>query len=266
MNTKSVLLAVGVVVIATTLYFFNKSSKTVDSSQQNVEVEEDAPPAAQADFVAPPETVAQGTAVSPEGVTENREKNNTTAIDAMDSEVTPLTMQKFSQHLQFMTKCLGMESRITPPQQAEPTIENIMDQLRPNLGESQAQVHDWTQTEIVGKDGVRRRVRVDYDYSDETAEPARRLSMYQMNAYGMPEIVQLTPDQMDNPNEAYIHSLIEGNKVVVEESAARVYFANGEEMIFSIRNGNINGLSVTKGLRSFNCQNLDEDRSACSCP
>lgn len=266
MNNKSILLAVGVVVIAAALYFFNKSSKVDAPPEQTSEVEEEVPLAAQADFVAPPEPVSNGATVSPDVSTETTDKNKIATTYEMDSEVTPLTMQKFSEHLQFMTKCLGIESRIVPPQQAEPTIENIMDQLRPNLGESQAQVHDWTQTEIVGKDGVRRRVRVDYDYADETAEPARRLSMYQMNSYGMPEIVQLTPDQMDNPNEAYIHSLIEGNKVVVEESAARVYFANGEEMIFSIRNGNINGLSVSKGLRSFNCQNMDEDRSACSCP
>lgn len=263
MSNRSVLLIVGVVAVAATLYFFKASESDKPANTDNEIYQDEPAPAAQADFSAP---AVVDTEVSEDVSVAHPNEKPAVLSGGLDSTVTELTMQKFSQHMQFMSKCLGMDSRQAPTQKSEPTIESLMDQLRPAMGESQAQVHDWTQTEIVGKDGVRRRVRVDYDYSDETSEPARRLSMYRINQYGMPEIVVLTPDQMDNPNEAYVHSLIEGNRVMAEESAARVYFANGEELVFSIRNGNLNGISVTRGFNSFNCQNLDEDRSACSCP
>lgn len=184
---------------------------------------------------------------------------------SVGSELPEVIKKRVSAQINYMNKCLGLNGARGAGASAEPTMDALMDQLRPSMGDSVNKVEDWTQTEIVDTDGVRTRVRVDYDYAGEGAEPMRRLSVYKINAYGMPEIVSLTPDQADNPNEAYVNSLVEGKKVTGEESSARLYFSNGEEVIFSMRNGYINTLNVTRGVRSFNCQNLDEERSDCLC-
>ena len=127
------------------------------------------------------------------------------------------------------------------------------------------QMEDYAQSEFIDRDSTRKRVRVDYDYV-EGANYTRRLSIYQINAYGAPEIVDLTADQANNPNQAYIDSLTEGTQVIGEERGARVYFQQGEEVVFSMKNGILQNLSVNRGERSFNCFSLGEENSNCSCP
>lgn len=183
----------------------------------------------------------------------------------LGTELPEVIKKRVSAQINYMNKCLGLNGAGVGGNGVEPTVETMMDQLRPSLGEAVNQIEDWSQTEIVDTDGVRTRVRVDYDYVGEGGEPMRRLSVYKINAYGMPEIISLTPDQADNPNEAYVRSLVDGKRVIGEENSKRVYFDNGEEVILSMRNGYINSLNVTRGVRSFNCQNLDEERSDCLC-
>ena len=140
-----------------------------------------------------------------------------------------------------------------------------MTQLRGSVGEPVVQLEDWSQFDLVDKTGVKKRVRVDYDYPDG-ATPNRRLSTYTLNTYGSYEIDNLTNDQSDNPNESYIESLKEGQRLQVEEKSSRVYFSQGEELIVASRNGRLNSLSITRGQYSYNCFNLSEENSACTCP
>jgi hypothetical protein len=127
------------------------------------------------------------------------------------------------------------------------------------------QMDDWSQTEILDQDSKRKRVRVDYDYVDN-ANPTKRLSMYQINSYGMPEIMNLTAEEVNDPNQSYIDSLIEGNKVMSDEKGVRAYFAEGEELIYTVRNGQLQNISINHADKSFNCFNLDDEKSSCSCP
>jgi hypothetical protein len=149
--------------------------------------------------------------------------------------------------------------------QAEPTPDNLLAMLRPTLGESVVQIDDWSQFDITDKSGTKKRIRVDYDYPDGVT-PNRRLSSYTLNSYGALEIDNLTSDQTDNPNEAYIESLKEGAQVLTEERAARVYFAQGEEVAFAIKNGKLDSFNISRSEYSINCSGLSEENSRCSCP
>ncbi len=180
-------------------------------------------------------------------------------------QTSELVLKQFASHLKTMTKCLGLTGPQTINEKAEPSLENLTANLRASLGDVVVQMDDWSQTEILDQASVRKRVRVDYDYPDG-ATPSRRLSMYQINSYGMPEIMNLTEDEVNNPNEAYISSLTEGYKVLAEEKGARAYYSDGEELIFSVRNGQLQSVSINKGDRSFNCFNLDQENSSCTCP
>lgn len=195
--------------------------------------------------------------------------DSTNKVVSHDVEATKVmsenVLRQFANQLRDMNKCLGLNNN-SSGDAVEPKIDNLLQNMRASLGDSVLQAEDYMQTEIVdARDGSRKRVRVDYDYSDGN-NYSRRLSIYQINAYGAPEIVELTADQSNNPNQAYVESLIEGNKVMAEERGARVYFPQGEEVVFSMKDGILQNLSVNRDQRSFNCFNLGEENSNCSCP
>lgn len=172
--------------------------------------------------------------------------------------------RNFAEHMLEVAKCLHLSSVNVGPM-AEPTPDNLMGMLRPALGESVVQIDDWSQFDITDKSGTKKRIRVDYDYPDGVT-PNRRLSSYTLNSYGALEIDNLTSDQTDNPNEAYIESLKEGAQVMTEERAARVYFAQGEEVAFSIKNGKLDSFNISRSEYSINCSGLSDENSKCSCP
>ena len=185
-------------------------------------------------------------------------------VGAEKRQISEVVQKKFSIHLKSLAKCLKL-AEPSVSEKTEPTSELLLANLRTSFGDMVVQMDDWSQTEFLDQGAVKKRVRVDYDYPDGT-NPTRRLSMYQINSYGMPEIMNLTADEVNNPNEAYVTSLYEGRKVVTEENGARVYFPDGEELIFSVRNGLLQSVSLNKGDHSFNCFNLDEENSSCTCP
>jgi hypothetical protein len=175
-----------------------------------------------------------------------------------------IVLRQFSLHMKDMAKCLGLAGVQNVNEKTEPLVGNLMAQLKPALGEVVFKTDDWSQTEFMDQ-GIKKKVRVDYDYPDGVT-PIRRLSMYQINSYDRPEIISLSADASDNPNEAYIASLSEGHDILNVETGTRAYFGDGEELIFSQRNGQIQSLSINRGESSFNCFNLDQEGSSCSCP
>lgn len=255
MNTKY-LVAIGATIFVMAL-LFSKDKKETLSADTTDEVEE-----MSAIGVKPKlPTIANATAVA--------SVDKTPAINLPEAEempVNPKVAELFAAHLKFMKVCLGVSSASPlSSDKIAPSADNLFNELRSALGDVVVQMDDWSQTEISDANSVRKRVRVDYDYIDG-ATPNRRLSMYQINSYGMPEIMSLSHDEVNNPNQAYVDSLIEGNKVVNDEKGARAYFAEGEEVIYSIRNGQIQSLSINRADKSFNCFNLDEEKSTCTCP
>lgn len=252
MNSKYLL-----AILATTflmVFFFTKDKKNkikntnLSDTTEYAERKTARPTVATPSLLASSDTKIQAAS---EPITENRQASES-------------VQKNFSFHLKSMGKCLKLiEQNVA--EKSEPTTDNLMANLRSSFGDMVVQMDDWSQTEFLDQGAVRKRVRVDYDYPDGT-NPTRRLSMYQINSYGMPEIVNLTADEVNNPNEAYVSSLFEGHKIVTEEKGARAYFSDGAELIFSVRNGQLQSVSINMGDRSFNCFNLDEENSSCTCP
>lgn len=248
-----------IAIVATILLMAFLFSKDKNEKQNQNESEEEIYSAPLNNIKSSP-LAAQSSAVSSD------EKSASSAVAATENrQMSELISTQFSLHLKSMAKCLGLTGVQVYGEKTEPTIENLTSNLRLSLGDVVVQMDDWVQTEIIEQSSTKKRVRVDYDYPDG-ATPSRRLSMYQINSYGMPEIMSLTADEMNNPNEAYISSLIEGHEIVTEEKGARAYFPDGEELIFSVKNGHLQSLSVNKGERSFNCFDLDKENSSCTCP
>ncbi len=172
---------------------------------------------------------------------------------------------KFSETVSQMGKCLSLSSMPAPAAKVDPVPDNLVGSIRSSLGEAVVQMEDWSQSEVVEKNGTVKRIRVDFDYPDG-ATPMRRLSMFTINSYGASELMELTDAESNNPNEAYVQSLTEGLQVSVDERAGRVYFSQGEELVFTTKNGKLQNFSVTRGNKNFSCSEMDSEASRCICP
>lgn len=258
MDENKYYLAIGATILVMAFIFFKdkKHTSRKASVHENSEIEMSAEGNTQSQ--AP---VKLGQPSQAYGGTANPE--TTTPVAAANPQQEQV-MLRFSENLQTMAKCLELnKSTLQADGKLEPTPQNLLNQLRNALGDVVVEMDDWSQTEIV-EDGSKKRVRIDYEYPDG-ANPVKRLSIYKINQYGMPEIVNLRNEEMNDPNESYIQSLIEGRQILTEEKGRRGYFTDGEEVIYSQKNGQLANVSVTRGIRNFSCYNLSDLGSNCVC-
>jgi|GEM_PF-6839496 len=257
MNTKYII-AIFATVLVMCFLFFKDKKESIQQAEEN-EIEDAS--AAEAKIAA--KTAYQAVTVAKPAVGIGASVAPVVAAPEVP-QVSDKVMQQFSVHLKMMTKCLDFPAEQGINDKTVPSLENLQAILRATLGEVVVQMDDWTQTEFVDLGGVRKRVRVDYDYP-EGAIPVRRLSMYQVNSYNMPEIISLSADEANNPNVAYIASLTEGQNLTYTENGARAYFTEGEELVLASKNGLLQSFSINKADRAFNCFNLADEGSTCNC-
>ena len=186
-------------------------------------------------------------------------------LNQQDAAVQEALAVKFSESLSQMSKCLGLSNMAVPAAKVAPVADNLVGSIRSSLGDAVVQMEDWSQTEVIEKNGTTKRIRVDYDYPDGV-NPVRRLSMFTINSYGAPELQDLSDEEANNPNEAYVQSLTEGLKVNADERAGRVYFSQGEELVFTMKNGKLQNFSFTRGNKNFSCSDFADEASRCICP
>lgn len=257
MNNKSIFV-IGALIIVVALFLFKDNKprkKTVDEEAEYSETEE--PEAKQST------EVQNNTAAT--AILSSSDKTALTTQTQPTSQLSEAILKKYAQHLANMERCLQLQTQNFAQGTFQPSADQLISGLRPNLGDTVVQLEDWSQFDVVDKSGVKKRIRVDVDYPDG-ATPNRRLSTYTVNAYGGLEIDNLTNDQSDNPNLSYIESLRDGMQTLTEEKAARVYFAQGEELLYTVKNGQIESFSLSKADKAYNCSNLTSENSICTCP
>jgi hypothetical protein len=254
MKTRHIVLVV-LILVMMGVYYYKDRSQTVDSVDADSSEETQV-----ANPYRPSPSQAQNEMASTD--------LTTAVLPIQNPENQPISeavQKRFAVHMVNLEKCLRLSSASATLPVLQPTSDQLMAQLRGSLGEPVVQLEDWTQFDVIDKVGVKKRIRVDYDYPDG-ATPNRRLSSYTLNSYGSYEIDNLTNDQSDNPNEAYVESLKEGQRLTQEEKSSRFYFSQGEELIVSLKNGRLTSMSVTRGEYAYNCNNLSEETSVCTCP
>ena len=260
MNSRYVL-AIGATIIVMALLFFKDNKQQAISTQADSQSFDEKTDTGKSINSVP--VSEQSAAVLPSGDASSSYADNRSyeEIDAVNQEIA----HRLSIHIKAMGQCLGLKQLQNVEDKIEPKSDSLIEKLKSSVGDVVVSMDDWTQSEIIDEDGSKKRIRVDYDYPDGT-NPSRRLSIYVMNSYGSPEIVNLTVDQADNPNEAYIQSLTENKKIISDEKGFRAYFSNGEELVLTTKNGKLQSLSMSRFDKTFNCFNLDVESSNCVCP
>jgi hypothetical protein len=256
MSNKSIIF-LGALIVVTALFILNKSKSKKSSVQDEAEYSEEADVVSQ-----PPKTL---TAVSGDTTTALMSSSDaTTAKTNPASSVSPAQMHRFMFHIEQMEKCLRLPKGSVAGL-SSPGATEMIEALKPQLGEVVVNLEDWQQFDYVDKSGTKKRVRVDFEYPDG-ATPNRRLSMFTVNEYGALQIDNLTNDQADNPNVAYIESLKEEGQLTADEKSVRVYFNQGEELVYTTKNGMIDSFSMSRADRAYNCVNMLTENSMCTCP
>lgn len=244
----------GVIIAVMALYFFNKSklqkvvSDIDDETIEDVIIGED-----QSEPINNIIVSETGTVSAP--ITEVK------VINQLSDEV----LRRFGLSLAEIQKCLVLPEKLNLGNLVNPSVESLLSVVRPQFGEVIVHLDDWEQFDFLDKSNLKKRVRVDIDYPDGI-NPTRRLSMYTVNSYGSLEIDNLTNDQADNPNISYIESLKEGVQLLNEEKSSRMYFHQGEELAYTLKNGVLDTFSINRADRAINCSNMSNENSRCSCP
>jgi hypothetical protein len=170
----------------------------------------------------------------------------------------------FVTHLTELSRCLDVKVTLGTDQM-RPSLGNLFESVEISLGQTVVEMEDWTQTDVRQASGELQRIRVESEYSTGSASPTKRLQLFALDERGYPQMQSLDSDKTTNPNPAYLDSLKQGAKVLLDERAGRAYFQEGEELVYVERNGLIESVSLTKGERSFNCTGLDRNQSSCQC-
>lgn len=170
---------------------------------------------------------------------------------------------KFTKALHDLSSCLAMKSE--PLDGAEPRLENWLSAIRGEMGDPVLQTEDWSSAEIETPEGEHRSIRVEMDYSGED-RIVRRVKYSKVGADGEPsELIPLSKEQSEEPSDTFLASLESDGKIVKRETAQRLYFGGGEEIVVTEKNGKIYELDMSRAGRTFKCRPFDPDPNSCKC-
>lgn len=169
----------------------------------------------------------------------------------------------FTEQIKLISKCFNFQFNTVNPV-IEPTAENIINLLGPFVGEGVIKMEDWSQRDLKHADGSMIRIRTEMDYEDE-ANPVRRVQLFKLNNQGMPLLQNIDPQQSINPTETFIESLQGDAQPTSFESGNRIYYQDGEELVFVEQSGRLNSFSFAKGDKTFTCSMINSNRGNCQC-
>lgn len=171
--------------------------------------------------------------------------------------------KNFSNQLKQLGQCLAVSTAVYQ-EKVDPQFDNLVVSLKPAFGDVLVKMDDWTQWDVKSADGSMKRIRTEIEYLENNI-PTKRAQLYKMNEQGMPELQPLRDDLATNPTDEYLESLRGDGRTLVDEKASRAYYAEGEELVIVERNGKIQSFSMSKGDKTFSCNETDATTSNCQC-
>lgn len=202
---------------------------------------------------------------SASSVPENRGSSVTQeAVPA--NNVTPRSEQaadrNISTQLKALGTCLGLKNTVSD--QAEPTFVEINSSLKSEFGDVITQNEEWSNTHVLLPNGEQRRIRIEVDSNGEESS-VRRLKYYGVDKEDLPVPIALPKEQTENPTAAFISGLEGEGKVTMTEKAMHAYYPNGQEVLYTERNGLVSELEISKNGKSFKCSRLADINAICKC-
>lgn len=174
----------------------------------------------------------------------------------------PKIFSMWNENLKTMAICLNMKTKALTKDQ-DVSFENINQAINEDLGEVVAQYEDWTATDIRTPTGEVRRIHL--KYNNEVEPPTRKLTYYTYKN-GKEEVLPLTPEQANNPNDTAVASIEGDGRVFGQTISRRIAYINGDDLLLTERNGKVYSYSLHHDGARFTCTGADKSSTfKCSC-
>ena len=203
--------------------------------------------------------VDQGPVVYSPGNNSQQARDQLQTQQEMSADLNPVAG---AQAMNDMRTCLDIDLR--PFSESDLTVEAFLERLQEPLGAVVLKSEDWSHIQVKMADGTRRRIRVEND-TNQDGDLVRRLSYFSINNLGVEEELPVSEAQRENPTESLIASLSSDGEVELKEMALDVYFATGEEVKITERNGQIADVEFTLNGKTFKCLQLQKSANPCTC-
>ncbi|HEY8269243.1 MAG TPA: hypothetical protein VIG33_00020 [Pseudobdellovibrionaceae bacterium] len=172
----------------------------------------------------------------------------------------------FARSMKQLATCMALNNAGTADR-LDPSSESLMAAVKADLGDPVLRSQDWITWNLrvnspAGSE--ERRIRIETDYS-ENDQAARHLLYFKLDAQGQPTLIPLPSEQSKDPSESFIASLQKDGEVYQEEKGERVYFDGGQEMMLTEKNGKIDDLEVSNGVKTFRCAGIISSSPSCKC-
>ncbi len=166
-----------------------------------------------------------------------------------------------SSMLTSLVDCTEIKNSL-PSNPVEPTLSSILDSVQAELGEPVIRSEDWNSTEIRLPNGSRRLIRLETVYEDN--DIVKKLIYYDITKDALLPI-ELSSDQAVNPSETFIASLEKEGEVMNREKSERVFFQNGEEVMYTEKNGKLLTSEIIRAGKSLKCGDYGQQSFRCQC-
>lgn len=185
----------------------------------------------------------------------------TVTVPAVNEASILVGQANMSAMLNRLSECTDIKNSI-PTSAVEPTVSSILDSVQSELGEPVIRSEDWNSTEIKMPNGARRLIRMETVYEEN--DIVKRLVYYEItNEALMP--IELSSDQSVNPSETFIASLEKEGDIVSREKSERVFFQNGEEIMYTEKNGKMQSSEIIRAGKSLKCGDYGQHSFKCQC-
>ena len=170
---------------------------------------------------------------------------------------------QFVEALKGLGSCLDIKN-VVDPDQGEAKLDNLINSVRNEIGDPVIRSEDWSTTHLTLPNGEQRRIRIEMEY-DANDRIVKRLKYYSLDKENLPVPIQLNAESTLDPQDSFIASLEKDGQISLREKGERIYFQNGEELIFTQRNDRVSDIEINRNGRTFKCMGLESGKSSCSC-
>lgn len=251
---KSHLVAIAFVVLTAVLYWKYSNSDVVDNPAE-VDGNEEA---------TEQEAMAANNSTTENSGSETQNDSQNSLAGAGENKVDESVIQaQFLEALKGLGTCLDIKNSVDP-QQGEAKLDNLINSVRNEIGDPVIRSEDWSNTHIILPNGEQRRIRIEMEY-DANDRIIKRLKYYSLDKENLPVPIQLNDESTLDPQDTFIASLEKEGQVFLREKGERIYFQNGEELIFTQKNERLSDVEANRNGRTFKCIGLETGKSSCSC-
>ncbi|MGZ3694089.1 MAG: hypothetical protein ACXWQO_07805 [Bdellovibrionota bacterium] len=160
------------------------------------------------------------------------------------------------------------------PPEAQAEIQNCLGETAPNFaaletligkftGEQESDELEWKVAEFEDESGQHFRVRLAKEFT-EAGKPHLTLSLFTVDAEGLPDRIDLPVSETQNPDLAALDRVLHNKRISSEIESHRYVYANDKELIREQENGVTENLTYAGGKIRLACASTAESPS-CHC-